>query len=69
MADYGDQSQALSDTHLRAALSNIEHYPQAIVENIYCVCCGEEIPENRRKALPGCTLCIECKQLSENSVD
>lgn len=26
-----------------------------------CVECGEAIPENRRKALPGVKLCVDCQ--------
>ena len=29
---------------------------------IFCEECGEEIPEARRKALPGVRLCIECQE-------
>lgn len=28
----------------------------------YCEKCGEEIPEARRKALPGVRLCISCQE-------
>ena len=27
-----------------------------------CVECGEEIPEGRRKVLPGVKLCVECAE-------
>lgn len=30
-----------------------------------CAECGGEIPEDRRLAVPGVTLCIECKRLEE----
>lgn len=30
-----------------------------------CENCGEEIPEQRRLAVPGCTLCIYCKAKAE----
>jgi len=29
---------------------------------IYCAECGEEIPEARRKALPGVTTCVACQE-------
>lgn len=29
---------------------------------IECVECGEDIPEARRKALPGVKLCLDCQQ-------
>ncbi len=30
-----------------------------------CEECGEEIPEARRIASPGCTMCITCQEISE----
>jgi phage/conjugal plasmid C-4 type zinc finger TraR family protein len=30
---------------------------------IYCTECGEEIPEARRKALPGVTTCVACQEM------
>ena len=32
---------------------------------VHCMDCGEEIPEARRKAVPGVTRCIECQFDSE----
>jgi phage/conjugal plasmid C-4 type zinc finger TraR family protein len=31
-----------------------------------CVECGEDIPEARRVAVPGCQLCIYCQELNEH---
>ncbi|RKF22533.1 DksA/TraR family C4-type zinc finger protein [Altericroceibacterium spongiae] len=39
----------------RANLSNREG-------SLYCEECGEEIPEARRKALPGARTCVACQQ-------
>ena len=30
-----------------------------------CEDCGEEIPQARREAMPGCTRCAECQQMHE----
>ena len=30
-----------------------------------CEDCGDEIPESRRQAAPGCTRCISCQQRFE----
>ncbi len=30
-----------------------------------CDACGAEIPEARRIAAPGCTMCITCQEISE----
>lgn len=27
-----------------------------------CICCGEDIPQARRKALPGVVHCVECQE-------
>lgn len=31
----------------------------------YCIECGDEIPELRRLKVKGCTMCVDCKELSE----
>lgn len=30
-----------------------------------CMDCGEPIPENRRRAMPGCLLCVACQEAFE----
>lgn len=30
-----------------------------------CAWCGDDIPMERRKAMPGCTLCAPCKSQKE----
>lgn len=34
----------------------------------FCEECGDDIPEERRKAIPGVQLCIFCKERSERKV-
>lgn len=34
----------------------------------FCETCGEDIPEARRVAVPGCTQCITCKEIAERRV-
>lgn len=31
----------------------------------HCIECGEPIPEARRQAVPGCTLCVTCQAQRE----
>lgn len=31
--------------------------------------CGEAIPEERRRAVPGCRFCIECQERSEWAIN
>ena len=33
-----------------------------------CEACGSEIPEARRLAAPGCTLCVKCKSAQEEAI-
>jgi phage/conjugal plasmid C-4 type zinc finger TraR family protein len=33
----------------------------------FCESCGNAIPETRRKAIVGVTVCVECKRLEELS--
>ncbi len=35
---------------------------------MFCIACGEDIPEARRRALPGCRTCIECQTGRDNQV-
>lgn len=36
-------------------------------DSIYCIDCDEEIPSNRRLAIPNVDRCIECQSIHENS--
>lgn len=67
MSDYCDQSAAAGDMLFKAALSNARCKPESHIEIIYCQGCGEEIPKNRRKAIPGCRLCVECQSMEEKN--
>ena len=33
-----------------------------------CEDCGDEIPQARRLAIPGCRLCVHCKEIQERNV-
>lgn len=35
---------------------------------MYCVACGEEIPEARRRALPGARTCVHCQSARDKRV-
>jgi len=63
MADNIDQAQQAQDDYLQASLGRVQ------AENnrqgpslLYCLDCGEEIPKARREAVPGCQLCVKCKE-------
>lgn len=66
MADFADQAAAAADEYLRAALAGIGSPVGGDGEVFECVECGEEIPEARRKAVPGCIYCVTCQKMVEN---
>lgn len=63
MADNADISQAESDFLLSLRLSARALF-QGESAN-YCCECGEEIPAERRKALPGVRQCVFCAEYLE----
>ncbi|WP_292987955.1 TraR/DksA family transcriptional regulator [Pantoea sp.] len=64
MADSMDLVQQRVQEELARNLANATHRPAGASE-FFCLTCGEEIPEQRRRALPGVSLCVTCKQISE----
>lgn len=56
-------SDALRDQNLRAGLAG----KTAADSAMYCEGrgCGKEIPEARRRAVPGCQLCVACQACQE----
>ena len=65
MADDIDCANAGISVHLSHVLGRhremMDHF-QDKASLTHCVDCGDEIPQGRRKAKPGCTHCIECAQ-------
>jgi phage/conjugal plasmid C-4 type zinc finger TraR family protein len=37
-------------------------------DGLMCLGCGKEIPEARRRAVPGCCLCVDCQDDAERSM-
>jgi len=64
MADSMDLVQQRVQEELARNLANATHRPAGASE-FFCLSCGEEIPEKRRRALPGVCLCVTCKETSE----
>lgn len=63
MADLADIAQAHIETVAAAAVKNTKVYSGK--SSLYCCECGEPIPEARREAVPGCSLCVCCQQILE----
>lgn len=64
MADSMDLVQQRVQEELARNLTTAIHRPAGASE-FFCLSCGEEIPEARRRALPGVELCVTCKEISE----
>ena len=63
MADFADRASHASEGYIADALKKRERERMsAPAESAHdCEDCGDEIPEARRQAVPGCTRCIECQ--------
>ncbi len=61
MADICDEAQADNEYFNKMAVKNAiaQNYPGESLE--YCEDCEEKIPVGRRKAMPGCTRCVQCQ--------
>lgn len=68
--DYGQDYQARLNAeaiakHQRRALTPALSLGEREEGSGECSWCGEEIPEARRMAVPGCSLCIGCQIMKE----
>lgn len=61
MADICDDAQEVIEETRKQAIAQIPRYTG--ISATECLECGEEIPEGRRVAIPGVTLCAPCKAL------
>lgn len=66
MADVIDRAQVQSDFYLRHQIRKAAECPVAQSER-FCAECGDPIPEARRKAVPGCNLCVICRAELESN--
>lgn len=63
--DQFDKAQQLDALYLENAINAVLTAPEGVPGQDVCIDCGEEIPEKRRRAVPGCTRCLDCQQLHE----
>ncbi|EHL80599.1 TraR/DksA family transcriptional regulator [Citrobacter portucalensis] len=64
MADIIDNASTLEDLQRDAALS-MHRINHSAVSATHCEECGEKLLDARRKAYPGCTMCVECQSNME----
>ena len=60
MADIIDNASTLEDLQRDAALS-MHRLNHSAVSATHCEECGDRLSNERRKAYPGCTMCVECQ--------
>ena len=66
MGGYGspeDDVQASIDLNDNSVNDVRSRLPDPNKEYLECIDCGDEIPEKRRKAIPGCPRCINCQAI------
>ena len=63
MADIADFAGDVIEQTVEHALAQIPSYTG--ISATECVECGDGIPEGRRVAIPGVTLCAPCKALED----
>lgn len=57
--DIIDNASTLEDLHRDAALS-MHRLNHSAVSATHCEECGDQLSDERRKAYPGCTMCVSC---------
>ena len=69
MADFADLASNASEGYLADALAKRARARMSAPAKSATECedCGDEIPEARRKAVPGCTRCRECQDRYDRS--
>lgn len=55
-----DQASALEEM-MREHAIQAHRINRDAVSATHCSECDEELPEDRRKAYPGCTMCVDCQ--------
>lgn len=63
MRDSVDRANDLAQQEIESLVANRTVYTGK--SSLYCCECGEPIPEARREAIPGCSLCVYCQQTEE----
>ncbi|MEY6762943.1 TraR/DksA C4-type zinc finger protein [Kluyvera ascorbata] len=62
--DIIDSASEVEELQRNAALA-AHRINRLSVSAIRCKCCDEELPEARRIAYPGCTMCVDCQADAE----
>lgn len=64
MADIIDSASEVEELQRNAALA-AHRINRSAVSAMRCSDCDEELPQARRIAYPGCTMCVDCQADAE----
>jgi phage/conjugal plasmid C-4 type zinc finger TraR family protein len=67
VADAADRATAQGEA-MEAFLQRRPVLTRSVNAGIRCLACGEEIPEARRRAVPGCCHCVACQDELEGAM-
>jgi phage/conjugal plasmid C-4 type zinc finger TraR family protein len=65
MADNADWAADRDEMFRQLSLASRRRRAIRADDGIDCHACGEEIPESRRRSVPGCCLCVDCQEEAE----
>jgi phage/conjugal plasmid C-4 type zinc finger TraR family protein len=65
--DVADLAQSTEELVLKEALARVPP-PRGGNGGLHCLNCTDEIPEGRRRAVPGCCLCVDCQDDMERGM-
>lgn len=58
-----EMAEALAEAQRQRAIESRTRYEG--VSAIECEFCGTDIPQARRRAVPGCKYCVDCQSITE----
>jgi len=65
-ADWVDEAQEVTQLMVDSQVERIRSsLISPAISSAECERCGHEIPEARRRAVPGVRLCVECQTIAE----
>jgi phage/conjugal plasmid C-4 type zinc finger TraR family protein len=68
MSDIVDRAEAREAIQREEALHRARlAITPAAASKVFCVECEERIPNARRRAVPGCSRCVDCQEFLEKT--
>lgn len=64
IGNAADAAQQIADDNVGNGVYAIRHamrYSYGVISATVCKECGEDIPEGRRRAVPGVKFCVDCQ--------